>query len=298
MKDMKKFVIALLVAVIACAGAKAEEWEKQFVINDSIYSAKLGVFRDYTVVLPASYYTQTDKTYPVLYLLHGMYDDNHSWEKKGLVRAVAHNLARSGEAREMIIVTPNAGGHDPKVQQNGYFNIPGWPYEDFFFEELIPAIEHKFRARKGRENRAISGLSMGGGGCTSYAQRHPDMFSAAYAMSALMDAEMPDSAKTKPGDKVAMLMTSVAENSCINYVKNADDATKDALRTVAWFVDCGDDDFLLDQNIAFYQAMREARIPCQLRVRDGMHEWIYWNTALYTALPFVSRHFAPEVPAK
>jgi len=75
-------------------------------------------------------------------------------------------------------------------------------------------------------------------------------------------------------------------------VKNADEARKQELRTVKWFVDCGDDDFLFDGNIDFYRAMRHAQIPCQLRVRDGGHTWEYWHSALYTALPYFSRIFA------
>ena len=60
---------------------------------------------------------------------------------------------------------------------------------------------------------------------------------------------------------------------------------------VQWFVDCGDDDFLLDRNIEFFQAMRNAGIPLQFRVRDGGHTNEYWHTALFTCLPFVSRCF-------
>ena len=54
----------------------------------------------------------------------------------------------------------------------------------------------------------------------------------------------------------------------------------------------GDDDFLLDRNIEFFQAMRNAGIPCQFRVRDGGHTSEYWHSALYMCLPFVSRSFA------
>ena len=77
----------------------------------------------------------------------------------------------------------------------------------------------------------------------------------------------------------------------MKFVAEADDARKEALRTVAWFVDCGDDDFLFDGNIDFYQTMRRAKIPCELRVRDGIHDWVYWELSLYDCLPFVSRAF-------
>ena len=90
---------------------------------------------------------------------------------------------------------------------------------------------------------------------------------------------------------MTLLFDAANRLSCVDYVKNADEKCKKELRTVAWFVDCGDDDFLFDCNLDFYQAMRKAHITCQLRVRDGGHTWEYWHSALYTALPFVSRQF-------
>ncbi len=84
---------------------------------------------------------------------------------------------------------------------------------------------------------------------------------------------------------MAVLTRSVQEHSCIRYVAEADVARKAQLRTVQWFVDCGDDDFLLDRNIEFFQAMRNAGIPCQFRVRDGGHTSEYWHSALYMCLP-------------
>ena len=137
-------------------------------------------------------------------------------------------LTASGEACEMIIVSPNAGGN-PATCWNGYFNMPGWAYEDFFYKEFLPYIEKTYRVKGDKRHRAIAGLSMGGGGTASYAQRYPDMYCAAYAMSALMN---------------------------------------------------------------IFQAMRNAGIPCQFRVRDGGHTSEYWHSALYMCLPFVSRSFA------
>ena len=165
--------------------------------------------------------------------------------------------------------------------------------EEFFFTEFLPMIEKEYRIKADKQHRAIAGLSMGGGGCTSYAQRHADMFGACYAMSAFlhMGAEGVDAQKVAEGDKTALLFDAAHRLSCVDYVKNADEARKQELRTVAWFVDCGDDDFLFDGNMDFYQAMRRAQIPCQLRVRDGGHTWEYWHSALYTALPWVSRVF-------
>ena len=261
------------------------------ILVDSIYSTVLDANRAYTVYLPKSYETSPDRQYPIVYLLHGMLDTNAGWNARGHLQEVIDPLIDGGEAADMIIVTPNAGGNIYEGVWNGYFNMPGWNYEDFFFQEFMPHIESTYRVIGDKQNRAIGGLSMGGGGSTVYAQRHPDLFGSCYAMSALMD--LPDSGQAPPPgqEKMQMLTQAVRELSAVDYVKDASPETVDSLKSVDWFVDCGDDDFLFDCNIDFFQAMRNAGIPCQLRVRDGGHTWEYWNSALYTALPYFSRKF-------
>ena len=219
-----------------------------------------------------------------------MWEKNDVWANRGHVKDVIDCLTASGEAREMIIVTPDAGGGDPNVFQNGYFDMPGWKYETFFFTEFLPSIEKRYRIIGDKCHRAIAGLSMGGGGAASYGQRHSDMFCAVYAMSALMDIPQEGAARfDDPNGKLAVLTRSVIEKSCVKHITESNEERKTKLRSVVWFVDCGDDDFLLDRNIEFYRAMRGANIPCQFRVRDGGHTWEYWHSALYTCLPFVSR---------
>lgn len=252
---------------------------------DSLKSEVLGVHRQYSVYLPKSFETSPEKTYPVLYLLHGVFDNNNGWVMRGHLQDVANKLIDAGEASEMVIIVPDAGR-----DWNGYFDMDGWAYETFFFTEFLPAIEKKYRVIGDKQNRAIAGLSMGGGGTTVYAQKHPELFASVYAMSALMG--LPEGGGLPAQDKkMAELNRTVIANHCVRFVENADDATKATLKTVRWFVDCGDDDFLFDVNIEFYQAMRKAQLACQLRVRDGGHDWEYWHSALYTALPFVSKTF-------
>ena len=292
---MKHFLLlTALLALTATATATAQPHHNPRIIQDSIYSSILQCHREFTVLLPPGFHHNPTAQYPILYLLHGMYDDNRSWTNKGRLQDVADLLYANGEATEMVIVTPNAGGVDVHKQQNGYFDLDNWAYEQFFFNEFMPQIEKRFRIISDRNHRAIAGLSMGGGGATSYGQRHTDTFCAVYAMSALMDIPAgSEMLNADPDDKVAKLTRSVMRLSCTNLVRNADEQTLQQLRTVSWFIDCGDDDFLLDRNIEFYQAMRAAHIPCQFRVRDGGHVWQYWHTALYTCLPFVSRCFTP-----
>ena len=290
---MKKLFIAMM-ALTLCLATQAQDWRQRVsrVEEHTMKSEVLGTERNYTVFLPAGYDLNTERTYPVLYLLHGMNDTNKGWYERAHVKDVMDQLTASGEACEMIIVTPDAGGNIMEGKWNGYFNMAGWHYEEFFFGEFVPMIEAAYRIKADKAHRAIAGLSMGGGGATSYAQRHADMFAACYAMSALMHLPPADMDAVNEGNKMALLTDAAHRLSCVDYVAEADDARKQALRTVQWFVDCGDDDFLFDCNLDFYQAMRRAHVPCQLRVRDGGHTWEYWHSALYTALPYFSRIFS------
>jgi enterochelin esterase-like enzyme len=264
------------------------------VETKTIQSKVLNADREYTIFLPKSYETDVHKKYPILYLFHGLGYNNTSWFQDQRAKDVADQLIASGEACEMIIVSPNAGGNIMQNEWNGYFDMPGWKYETFFFTEFLPYIENTYRVIGDKQHRAVAGLSMGGGGATAYAQKYSDMFVAAYAMSALMNipnygAAQPPS--QNPDNKMALFTKSVLENCCIKYVTDADDARKAQLCSVKWFVDCGDDDFLLDVNIDYVRAMRTAQIPFEFRVRDGGHTSEYWHSALYICLPYITRCF-------
>ena len=297
---MRKIFLAITFALIAFnSSAQDPDQIRQWMRNMSrieektIHSEILNADRNYTVYLPAGYANNTDKQYPVLYLLHGMNGTNKDWAGRGHLQDVMDQLRAAGEVCDMIVISPNAGGNIGEGVWNGYFDMEGWAYERFFFEEFLPAVEKEYRIKGDKASRAIAGLSMGGGGSTSYAQRHADMFCACYAMSALMHLDAPQAqAPRDEKDKMWHLTKAVNKLSCVDFVNHADDKTKEALRTVAWYVDCGDDDFLFECNMNLVLAMRKAGVPYQLRVRDGGHTWEYWHSALYDALPFVSRIFA------
>ena len=282
---MKRLFISLFMLLAFSAAASASK-----VVTDSIYSKTLNFTHKYNVYLPDGF-DRSDKKYPVVYLLHGMYGGYSDWQEMGKMKLVADELISSGEACEMVMVMPNAGDWDIYKVQNGYYNIPGWNYEDFFFKEFMPEVEKKYRVLSDKGHRAIMGLSMGGGGSVVYCQKHPDMFSSCYALSAWLDTKYTDEEKARQGDMLHMLNRSVRQNSALDFVDNADENTVKALKSVKWFIDCGDEDSLLDQNVLFYQKMREKKIKAELRVRNSGHNWEYWHTALRLALPFASRSF-------
>ena len=282
----KIFYLTILSLLLPAFSAKAGK-----VVTDSLESKVLGASVKYNVYLPSGF-DKSDKQYPVIYMLHGLSDTYTAWVERGGLQTVADELIGTGELRKVVIIMPNAGGPDIHNTWNGYFNMPGWNYEDFFFKEFLPQVERKYRIISDKGHRAVMGLSMGGGGSTVYCQRHPDMFSSCYAMSAWLENKQGQvGGKELKKDKLYYVSNAVNEHSALAFIDNADDATLQALRTVKWFFDCGDDDFLVRLSFELHMKMKEKGVKSELRVRNGVHNWEYWHTALRTALPFASRNF-------
>lgn len=258
--------------------------------NLTLHSSILKGERKYAIYLPPGY-NLSERSYPVLYLLHGSGDDQTGWIQLGEVEYIVNKAICEGKCTPMIIVMPDAN-----TGKRGYFNaIKGdWQYEDFFFEEFIPFIEKTYRIRPSKRYRAIAGLSMGGGGTYIYALHHPELFSSACPLSASTGFQKPENVKEQvKNNKIENLTEDEILNyykqySVLNLIANMPDDQKQMVR---WFIDCGDDDFLYEGNSLVHISMRRNEIPHEYRVRDGKHEWEYWRAALPDVLSFVSKEF-------
>ena len=262
----------------------------------SMKSTILNSDRKYAVYLPPDYET-SQRSYPVLYLLHGGGDDQTGWVQFGEVLHIADKVINKGIATPMIIVMPDAN-----TGRRGYFNSvkENWQYEDFFFEEFMPYIESQYRIRHEKRYRAVAGLSMGGGGTFIYALHHPELFSSACPLSASCGPlSLEDTGRfswpKEPGTDGEKKELSEQEKeeyfkkySVLYLVQNMPEEQKKAVR---WYIDCGDDDFLYEGNSLVHIAMRKNEIPHEFRIRDGGHTWTYWRTALPEVLDFVSQTF-------
>lgn len=286
---MKRLLTGLLAGLLLLPAAFGQPLRQSVIRPDTVESALLGGPVSVNVYLPVGYDAAADVQYPVVYLLHGLYGTYVDWATTGHMKEVVDELIASGEIVPMVIFMPNAGDPDIHNNWNGYFNMPGHPYEDFFFQELVPTLESRYRIRADKQHRAVMGLSMGGGGSTVYAQRHPDMFSSCYAMSAWLDN--PEPRADMPRDKFFLVSKAVHDHSALAFIDQADEETLAKLRTVKWFFDCGDDDGLMDLSVALFQKMRARGLRSELRIRDGWHSWEYWHQALRLSLPFASRNF-------
>ena len=259
--------------------------------NLSLPSKILKGDRKYAIYLPPDYET-SQRTYPVLYLLHGAGDDQTGWVQFGEVQQIAEKAFSEGKATPMIIVMPDAN-----KGQRGYANDVRneWRYEDFFFQELMPYVEKTYRIKTEKRFRAVAGLSMGGGGSFTYALHHPELFSSACPLSAATGPLTLDDTKAQLKRSKPDITYNDAEveayykrQSVLELVKNIPDDQKKAVR---WYIDCGDDDFLYEGNSLVHIAMRKKEIPHEFRIHDGGHTWTYWRKALPTVLSFVSDAF-------
>lgn len=259
------------------------------IITDSIQSHVLHAVVKYNVYVPRDF-EKNKQLYPIVYLLHGLYGTYQDWTKRAYIKEVADELTETQDIVPMVIVMPNAGNPDVHHVWNGYFNMSGWQYETFFFSELMPTVEKKYRTFADKKHRAIMGLSMGGGASTVYCQQHPELFSSCYAMSPWLDDTIRCSTKEEK-DKLYLTKKSVHEHSAINFIANANEATKEKLQTIRWFFDCGDDDSFVENTFKVYNLYRKSHIKAELRIRNGSHNWVYWHSALKKALPFASDTF-------
>jgi enterochelin esterase-like enzyme len=284
---MKKLITLSLILPFSCTLIA-----QTGIVKDALTvpSKILNMDRKYAVYLPPDYNT-SQRSYPVLYLLHGAGDDQTGWVQFGEVLRIADESIKSGLATAMIIVMPDAN-----TGKRGYVNdVKGeWRFEDFFFQEFVPFIEKEYRIKSDKRYRAIAGLSMGGEGTFIYALHHPEMFSAACPLSAATGPKTIDDLKNyRLWQGVEGITNTDKESyfkkySVLSLIQNMPDAQKKAVR---WYIDCGDDDFLYEGNSLVHIAMRQKEIPHEFRIRDGVHSWVYWRSALPTVLDFVSMGF-------
>lgn len=277
------FILGALISIFA--------QEAKVLDNLSLKSQILGGERKFAVYLPPDYETST-RDYPVLYLLHGYTDDHTGWIQFGEVHHIATKAIREGRATPMIIIMPDADTGTP-----GYTNaLSGkWNYEDFFFKELLPHVEERFRIKKYKRFRAIAGLSMGGGGSFIYALRRPDLFSSAAPLSASLGPQSLE--EMKRYDYLGFDKTQYNQKDFERYSKRnnplelVDQMALEKLNSVRWYIDCGDDDFLYKANSLMHIKMRDKGVKHEFRIRDGGHSWSYWRSALPSVLSFISEHF-------
>ena len=286
MNRLKILLLAILIFSLQSLSAQ----ESKVFDNLSLNSKILNMERKYAIYLPPGYET-SQRSYPVLYLLHGGGDDQTGWVQFGEVQLITDKAIKEGKSTAMIIVMPDAN-----TGRRGYFNDVNneWRYEDFFFEELMPEVEKKYRIKSEKRYRAIAGLSMGGGGTFFYAMHRPDLFSSACPLSAAVRSNTFEEFKQGlETQKVTVKAPSTLQSYYDRHqaLRQIELNDPEAIKSVKWYFDCGDDDFLYEGNSLVHIALKKKEIPHEFRIRDGAHNWTYWRESLPEVLGFVSETF-------
>jgi enterochelin esterase-like enzyme len=293
MKNLLIYPLSIFTVLTLCAQQSMQHGT--VVASIAMHSNIMNRDVKYSVYLPPDYFS-AQRRYPVTYLLHGYTGCETDWVDFGEANRIVDKLIQENTIPDMIIVMPDGRNDfymntfDGKVR-----------YEDFFIKELIPHIDSAYLTRAVKDFRGISGLSMGGYGATLLALKNPDVFGASAALSAayFTDDEMmqmPDNDfdgefggffGTKLKGK-ARLTEHWKKNSILNLVETL---PIEKVKTVRWYFDCGDKDFLFEGNALLHISLTKKKIKHEYRMREGAHTWTYWRTGLPDALKFIGDGF-------
>ncbi len=212
--------------------------------------------------------------FAVFYLLHGLSDDHTIWLRHTRLEVYAAKLP-------LIIVMPDGFRGFYTDHHNG----PA--YGRYIGIELVDLIDRQFQTRARREARAIGGLSMGGYGALRLALRYPDRFASANSHSgAVMHGH--DGHKTErvknilPERKLIFGPRPAGTEHDLIHLAGA----VSARRRPKLMIDCGTEDFLLDDNRRFHARLEAMGYPHVYHEHPGAHTWDYWDLHIREALAF------------
>lgn len=296
MKSIHQYLILTLLIIATQFGVAQES---QVFDNLTVQSDILSQKVKYSIYLPAGY-ESNHRHYPVVYLLHGggPHPERHQqWIVQGDMQRIMDEGIKNGSMSSTIIVMADAERSYYMNNTNGKYQ-----YEDFYIQELIPHIEKTYRCRTEKKFRGIIGLSMGGFGALLYAFKHPDLFNACAAFSSAIRTD--EEIRAIPHSQylarhgTAMGQLQAGEERITDFWRQnhplhlVQSLPVEQLKKVKYYVDCGDDDdYLYKGNSLLHITMRERGIPHEFRIRDGAHNWLYWQQGLKDGMAFLTKHF-------
>ncbi|MBR5052297.1 MAG: esterase [Bacteroidaceae bacterium] len=230
-------------------------------------SPTLGMKRRMSIYTPPGY--DKGKAYPVLYLLHGAGGDEEAWLTLGRTAQIMDNLIALGKAEPMIVVTPNGNASDDAGPlETGIQNKerPKKSYEESF-PDIMNYVKSHYKIKKGPDNTAVCGLSMGGGHTFRIGMQNAGTFGYMGLFSAAVRLEW---------------------NTQKNLEQQFEDHPEAAAQMKALFaakphlywIAIGKDDFLFQQNLELRQYLDKMQYPYEYYESEGGHIWRNWRIYL------------------
>ncbi len=218
-------------------------------------SKTVGAKRKMVIYTPPGY--AQDTKYPVLYLLHGIGDDETGWSRKGSAEVILDNLLADKKIVPMIVVMPNGRADiNDRATGPGAGNQQAFAaFENDLLKDIIPFVEAKYSVKTGPENRALAGLSMGGGQSLNFGLGHLDTFAWIGGFSSAWNTRPPAELVPDPN------------------------AAKQKLKLL--WLSCGDKDDLMNISQGVHAYLQEKNVPHVWHVDSGAHTWPVWKNDLY-----------------
>lgn len=252
--------------------AKGAPWEVRDVPHGSVDVNWLrtavinGETRQVFVYTPPGYEKNLKQRYPILYLLHGSGDTAESWTQVGATNLILDNLIAEKKAKPMIVVMPL--GHAVPFGSPREIAMKNVPLmEEYMLKDLLPWAEAKYRIAPGRQNRALAGLSMGGGQTMRTVATNPDQFAYVGVWSAGVNPQT----------------TADFEQRNAAFLANASKVNQNIK---LFTVTCGEKDALAfagSKNLA--EILKKHGIKHELQITPGAHTWINWRQYLNEFAP-------------
>ncbi|RXK85505.1 alpha/beta hydrolase-fold protein [Filimonas effusa] len=241
-------------------------------IDTISYASKtVGVTRRALVYTPPGY--SKKEKYPVLYLLHGIGGDEKEWLNGGSPHTILDNLYAEGKLAPMIVVLPN-GRAMKDDRAIGNIMAPDKvqafaTFEQDLLQDLIPFVEKKFPVYTNRENRAIAGLSMGGGQSLNFGLGNLDRFAWVGGFSSAPNTKSPELLVPDP------------------------ELAKKQLKLL--WISCGDNDNLIGFSKRTHDYLFEKKVPHVYYIEPGVHDFKVWKNSLYMFSQFLFKPVDPSV---
>lgn len=238
-----------------------------------------------TALLPEG---QGPGPFPTLYLLHGLSDDYTQWLRRTRIEMYL-------QGHGLIVVMPDGF--------RGFYtdNDNGPNYGRYLAEDIVSLTETYFPAIPDRKARAIGGLSMGGYGALRAALNYPEKFISAHSHSGAVLCgsirwDKPHATAThldlREMQSIFGKRPAGSHHDLLHVAAQAQkDSQKDRKKKLpALLIDCGTDDFLIEDNRTFHHELEKLRVPHTYREYEGAHNWDYWDLHIQEALAFHAEH--------
>lgn len=271
---MQKRIYTFLLLFLCILTAEAAKVDTLVIQSPSMQKTlKAGV------VTPEGHGKKKNGPYPVLYLLHGYSGNFSNWLKTPPQKDLLQQMA---DKYQLIIVTPEGGF------SGWYYDSPvdkSSQYETYITQELRQEVERKYSTISDRSGRFISGLSMGGHGAIYLSARHPQLYLAAGSMSGALNVSRIDSDKLL--ESIEALLGPKQENQELFRQRSVVHMVPQLKASgVKLMIDCGVDDFLIEDNRELHRRLVYEKVPHEYIERPGAHTWAYWGNALEYHLLF------------